>query len=84
VENKFVLLTPLSLVIQIRIFFLFICSNAHANMNKDNGSSLTFINPGFDKDLGVLGEWKANALLSGFGMLQSNPDQTSGNPPIFN
>jgi len=44
-------------------------------MNKDNGSSLTFINPGFDKDLGVLGEWKANALLSGFGMLQSNPDQ---------
>ena len=78
-KNNSVLVIYLRLLIKVSIFFLSICSNSHAttNANEGNDASLRFISPGFDKDLGVFGEWKANAVLSGFGMLQSNPDQTN-------
>jgi hypothetical protein len=44
---------------------------------EDNSSSLTLIRPIFDKDLGMFGEWRGSGVISGFGMVQSNPVQTN-------
>lgn len=44
---------------------------------EDNSSSLTLIKPIFDKDLGMFGEWRGSGVISGFGMVQSNPVQTN-------
>lgn len=70
----------LNLILQICLLHcLSIVNIAYANTFdiEDNSSSLTFINPIFEKDLGVFGEWRGNGVISGFGMAQSNPVQTN-------
>lgn len=73
------LVNALTTWVQISIFSLFLCSNVFASTvaEENSSSSLKFIAPAFEKDLGILGEWKGNIVLSGFGMLQTNPDRTN-------
>lgn len=58
------------------------CTYSYANSNSaaasdTNSISLEFIDKGLVKDFGVYGEWSANAVISGFGLIQSNPDPSN-------
>ena len=78
-KHNFLLVKALSFWLQTSITSLLLLTNIHANSiaNNSNSSSLKFIDPGFSRNFDVLGEWKANTVLSGFEMLQSNPDQSN-------
>ena len=70
----------LNLILQVCLLHcLLIVNIAYANTFdiEDDSSSLTLIKPIFDKDLGMLGEWRGSGVISGFGMVQSNPVQTN-------
>ncbi len=45
--------------------------------NPNNFVSLEFIDQPIKKNLGNFGEWTANAAVSGFGLIQSNPDPSN-------
>lgn len=70
----------LNLILQVCLLhYLLILNIAYANTFdiEDDSSSITLIKPIFDKDLGMLGEWRGSGVISGFGMVQSNPVQTN-------
>lgn len=70
----------LNLILKICLLHcLSIVNIAYANTFdiEDNSSSLALIRPIFDKDLGMFGEWRGSGVISGFGMVQSNPVQTN-------